>query len=126
MCYVSRLNLLEMAHLRLKGGCLLSQNRYDAKKALLKDGMLLNGSLIVGVKSLDLAQRQILTSRQEHPASMILPPRSTGWGAANASGQVSQRPYYVQRTENGSRSSGVLAMPEKSTVTKFVEFVFGM
>lgn len=102
------------------------QNRYDAKKALLKDGMLLNGSLIVGVKSLDLAQRQILTSRQEHPASMILPPRSTGWGAANASGQVSQRPYYVQRTENGSRSSGVLAMPEKSTVTKFVEFVFGM
>lgn len=102
------------------------QNRYDAKKALLKDGMLLNGSLIVGVKSLDPVQRQVLTDRREHPASMTLAPRATGWGAAHASGQVSQRPYYVQRTENGPRSAGVLATPAKSTVSKFVDFVFGM
>lgn len=103
-----------------------SQNRYDAKKALLKDGTLLNGSLIVGVKPLDPAQLQVLTDKREHPASMTLPPRSTSWGAANASGHVSQRPYYVQRTESGNRSAGVLATPAKSTVSKFVDFVFGM
>lgn len=102
------------------------QNRYDAKKALLKDGTLLNGSLIVGVKPLDPAQLQVLTDKREHPASMTLPPRSTSWGAANASGHVSQRPYYVQRTESGNRSAGVLATPAKSTVSKFVDFVFGM
>jgi len=106
---------------------LMSQNRYDAKKALLKDGMLLNGSLIVGVKSLDPIQRQVLTDKREHPASMALPPRAAGWGAANASGQASQRPYYVQHnSESGPRSTGVLATPAKSTVSKIVEFVFGM
>jgi len=103
------------------------QNRYDAKKALLKDGMLLNGSLIVGVKTLDPVQRQVLTDKREHPTSLALAPRATGWGAANASGQASQRPYYVQRSsENGPRSSGVLATPAKSTVSRFVDFVFGM
>ncbi|KAG0594320.1 hypothetical protein M758_UG066500 [Ceratodon purpureus] len=101
------------------------QNRYDAKIALLKDGMLLNGYLIVGVKSLDPVQRQVLTDRRE-PTSMTLAPRATGWGAANTSGQASHRPYYVQRTENGPRSAGVLAAPAKSTISKFVDFVFGM
>ncbi|KAG0573364.1 hypothetical protein KC19_VG171900 [Ceratodon purpureus] len=101
------------------------QNRLDAKKALLKDGMMLNGSLIVGVKSLDPSQRQVLTDRRKQPASMTMARRTTGWGAANTSGQASQRPYYVQRTENGPRSAGVLATPAKSTVSKFVDFVFG-
>lgn len=89
--------------------------------------MLLNGSLIVGVKPLDPVQRQVLTDKREHPKSMGLAPRATGWGAANASGQASQRPYYVQRnTESGPRSTGVLATPAKSTVSKIVDFVFGM
>lgn len=102
------------------------QSRYDAKKALLKDGMLLNGSLIVGVKPLDPVQRQVLIDRREQqPTSMSLAPRATGWGAANAGGQASQRPYYVQRSETGPRSTGVLAAPVQSTFFKFVDFVFG-
>lgn len=88
--------------------------------------MLLNGSLIVGVKPLDPVQRQVLTDRRDHPTSMTLAPRATGWSAANTSRQASHRPYYVQRTENGARSSGVLATPAKSTVSRFVDFVFGM
>ena len=36
------------------------QNRSDAQKALNKNGMQLNGVLIVGVKSLDPIQRQAL------------------------------------------------------------------
>lgn len=98
------------------------QNSYDAKKALLKDGMLLNNSLIVGVKPLDPVQRQAFAERLEQPGSMTTAPRMSSWGTGSV--QASQRSYYVQRTDNGPRST-VLATPAKSTLSKFVDLVFG-
>lgn len=84
--------------------------------------MLLNNSLIVGVKPLDPVQRQAFAERLEQPGSMTTAPRMSSWGTGSV--QASQRSYYVQRTDNGPRSI-VLATPAKSTLSKFVDLVFG-
>ncbi|KAL2493136.1 Nuclear pore complex protein [Abeliophyllum distichum] len=53
---------------------ILYQNRFDARKALSKNGMEINGVLIVGVKLVDPMERQTLNERLNYQGFMPLPP----------------------------------------------------
>ncbi|KAH9714180.1 nuclear pore complex protein NUP35 [Citrus sinensis] len=81
---------------------ILYQNRSDAQKALSKNGMQINGVLIVGVKPLDPMQRQALNERINSQGFMTLPPPSSRTSELN-SFRASSRPYYLQ---NGNTSTG--------------------
>ncbi|KAF7814233.1 nuclear pore complex protein NUP35 [Senna tora] len=77
---------------------ILYQNRSDAQKALNKNGMQLNGVLIVGVKPLDPMQRQALNDRVN-----------------SHNGGASAR-----------QTGGAIASPTKSLVSKIMDLMFGV
>ncbi|CAM6082570.1 unnamed protein product [Calypogeia fissa] len=106
------------------------QNHYDAQKALQKNGIQLNGALIVGVKRLDPLQSQGLTEKVKSGGLSFtaLPPRVPTRGTAIAA-QPSPWSPYTKPAETGgptSRTSSVIASPAKSTLSKLVDLVFGM
>ncbi|XP_024971519.1 nuclear pore complex protein NUP35 [Cynara cardunculus var. scolymus] len=102
---------------------ILYQSRYDAQKALSKNGMQLNGALIIGVKPVDPMQRQNLSDRLHTQGFMPLPPPKSESIAFRASA----RPNYHQNgTANTSQSTGTMASPAKSVVSKIVDLMFGM
>eukprot|EP01018_Ginkgo_biloba_P039826 Gb_21612 [translate_table: standard] len=99
---------------------ILYQNFYDTQKALQKNGMQINASLIVGVKPVDPLQRQALAEKV-NTGFMVLPPRSPG------KVKRSSRPYYLQQpNEGGQRFSGAIASPCKSTISRIVDLIFGI
>ncbi|KAF6164510.1 hypothetical protein GIB67_025336 [Kingdonia uniflora] len=106
---------------------ILYQNRFDAQKALRKNGMQINGVLIVGVKPLDPMQRQALNDGPNiNQGFMTLPPPSSRSAELIPSG-VSPRPYYLQSGNQATqRSAGVMASPAKSVVSKIVDLMFGI
>lgn len=105
---------------------ILYQNRSDALKALSKNGMQINGILIIGVKTLDPMQRQALDDRFNNQGFMTLPPPSTKTGELNAVGGLS-RPYYLQNgNTNVRQSGGAIASPTKSLASKIMDLMFGV
>ncbi|GBG87206.1 hypothetical protein CBR_g44943 [Chara braunii] len=107
------------------------QNKYDAQKALVKNGAQLSSTLIVGVKLIDKSQRMAIMARQSQGVdgcrgSLTLPVgRGTrGSSSAAVAAAHSSRPYLVGRGEFGV-STGI-AQPTKSTVSKLIDYVFGM
>ncbi|KAJ0075658.1 hypothetical protein Patl1_34013 [Pistacia atlantica] len=105
---------------------ILYQNRSDAQKALNKNGMQINGVLIVGVKPLDAMQRQALNERLNNQGFMTLPPPSSRTSELNTA-RSSPRPYYLQNGSTNTRQSGgAIASPSKSVVSKVMDLMFGL
>lgn len=105
---------------------ILYQNRSDAQKALSKNGMQINGVLIVGVKPLDPMQRQGLNERLNNQGFMTLPPPASSRSLESNPSRVSPRPYYLQNGSNARQSSGAIASPAKSVVSKIMDLMFGV
>ncbi|KAK4269334.1 hypothetical protein QN277_022504 [Acacia crassicarpa] len=101
---------------------ILYQNRSDAQKALTKNGMQINGALIVGVKSLDPLQRQALNERLANQGFMPLPPPSARTTEGNKFGS----PSYLQNGNTSARQTGAIASPAKSVVSKIMDLMFGV
>ncbi|KAH7429472.1 hypothetical protein KP509_09G050500 [Ceratopteris richardii] len=101
------------------------QTRYDAQKALYKNGMQLSGTLIMGVKPVDPMQRQALAERSQRTAFNVLPPKTPSKGAVITPMKASARPYYLQPS-GGSHSAGLVASPSKSILSKVTDLVFGL
>ncbi|KAK1312492.1 hypothetical protein QJS10_CPA07g00844 [Acorus calamus] len=113
---------------------ILYQNRYDAQKALSKNGMQMNGVLIIGVKPVDAAQRQFLDEKlNSSQGFMALPPQTPSMRAAAASAatpsKASPRPHHFQQTTgdaSGRRPTGAIASPAKSMLSKVADLMFGI
>ncbi|KAI4329218.1 hypothetical protein L6164_021505 [Bauhinia variegata] len=105
---------------------ILYQNRSDALKALNKNGMQVNGVLLVGVKPLDPIQRQALDERINNQGFMPLPPPSTRTSEVNT-WRAPARPYYLQNGNASARQTGgAIASPTKSLVSKVMDLMFGL
>ncbi|KAK8629087.1 hypothetical protein V6N13_077944 [Hibiscus sabdariffa] len=106
---------------------ILYLNRSDAQKALSKNGMQINGVLIVGVKPVDPMQREALNGRMNNQGFMTLPPPSSTTSDLN--NFRPSRPYYLQNgnaNANARHSGGAaIANPTKSLGTKVMEYMFG-
>lgn len=102
------------------------QNRFDAQKALSKNGTQINGVLLVGVKPLDPMQRQALDERHYNQGFMTLPPPSTKNSELNTY-KAPTRPYYFQNGNTSVRQSGgAIASPTKSLASKIMDLMFGV
>ncbi|KAG2728988.1 hypothetical protein I3843_01G224600 [Carya illinoinensis] len=106
----------------------LYQNRFDAQKALSKNGMQINGVLIVGVKTLDPMQRRTLDERLSNQGFMTLPPPPPSAKSSDLNTLRSPtRPYYLQNGNTSARQSGgAIASPTKSLVSKIMDLMFGV
>ncbi|XP_057504294.1 nuclear pore complex protein NUP35 [Actinidia eriantha] len=106
---------------------ILYQNRSDALKALSKNGMQINGVLIVGVKPVDPGQHQFLNDRLNNQGFMPLPLAPLGKSLEPNPLRASPRPYYLQDGSNSARpSAGTIATPAKSVVSKIMDLMFGV
>lgn len=105
---------------------ILYQSHYDAQNALQKNGMQINGILIIGVKPLDPQQRQALIEKANY-GLMISPPQSSSRGfALPPPKNAVSRPYYLQSSETSQRATEAMASPSKSTISKIVDLMFGI
>ncbi|KAA3457235.1 nuclear pore complex protein NUP35-like [Gossypium australe] len=104
---------------------ILYLNRSDAQRALSKNGMQINGALIIGVKPVDPMQREALNERMNNQGFMTLPPPSSR--TSELSNFRPSRPYYLQNGNTNARQSGsaAIANPTKSLGTKIMEYMFG-
>ncbi|KAJ0819527.1 putative RNA-recognition motif (RRM) domain, nucleoporin, NUP53 [Helianthus annuus] len=101
----------------------LYQSRFDAQKALSKNGMQLNGALIIGVKPVDPMQRQSLSDRLHNQGFMPIPPPTTTRKTDPISFNASTTQVHSQ---NGApNAGGTIAIPAKSMVSKVVDLMFG-
>ncbi|WCJ40842.1 mitotic phosphoprotein N' end (MPPN) family protein [Euphorbia peplus] len=106
---------------------ILYQSRSDAHKALSKNGMQINGVLIVGVKPVDPMQRQTLNDRLNNQGFMPLPPPPSSKSSEMNSLKSYARPYYLQNGNGSTRQSGgAIASPAKSLVSKIFDVMFGI
>ncbi|EEF46405.1 nuclear pore complex protein NUP35 [Ricinus communis] len=106
---------------------ILYQSRSDAQKALSKNGMQINGVLIVGVKPVDPMQRQALNERLNNQGFMTLPPPSSSRSSELKTLGASSRPYHIQNGSSSARQSGgSIASPAKSVVSKIFDVMFGI
>ncbi|XP_022992333.1 nuclear pore complex protein NUP35 [Cucurbita maxima] len=106
---------------------ILYKNRSGAHKALSKNGIQINGMLIVGVKPVDPIDRQTLDEKLNNPGFMVLPPVSSRTAElATRGGPV--RPYNFQNGNSYARQSGgtTIASPSKSLVSKVMDLMFGV
>ncbi|KAH9611742.1 hypothetical protein KSS87_012081 [Heliosperma pusillum] len=104
---------------------ILYQNRAAAQRALSKNGMQINGVLIVGVKPVDPTQRRDLDERANRQGFTPLPPPSGSNIEQNGSKTVG-RPSFLQNGTSTARQSNPIASPEKSVVSKIVDLMFGV
>ncbi|KAK2425260.1 nuclear pore complex protein NUP35 [Trifolium repens] len=105
---------------------ILYQNRSAAQKALNKNGMQINGVLIIGVKPLDPMQRQALTERLNNQGFMPLPLPSARNSEVSTS-KAPSRPYYLQNGNATTRQTGgTIASPTKSLASKIMDLMFGV
>ncbi|XP_077211281.1 mitotic phosphoprotein N' end (MPPN) family protein [Tasmannia lanceolata] len=106
---------------------ILYQHRFDAQKALSKNGMQINGVLIVGVKPVDPVQRQFLNEKlSTNQGFMALPLQQSGGSMAAGPLNASPRPHYLQTSDSNRRSAGAIASPAKSVVSKVMDLMFGI
>lgn len=101
------------------------QNRADARKALSKNGMQINVVLIIGVKPVDPIQRQALNEKLNTQGFMTLPPPSLSKTPDFRASPYSQN---LQNGSSGNRqsSTGNVATPSKSVVSKIADLMFGV
>ncbi|KAF2301161.1 hypothetical protein GH714_020554 [Hevea brasiliensis] len=105
---------------------ILYQSQSDAQKALSKNGMQINGVLIVGVKPVDPMQREALNERLNNQGFMTLPPPPSR-SADLKTIRASSRPYYLQNGSGSTQQSAVaIASPTKSLVSKIFDVMFGI
>ncbi|XP_041002063.1 nuclear pore complex protein NUP35-like [Juglans microcarpa x Juglans regia] len=107
---------------------ILYQNQFDAQKALSKNGMQINGVLIVGVKTLDPMQRQALDERLSNQGLMTLPPTSPSSKSLDLNtSKALTRPYHLQNGNTSARQCrGAIASPTKSLASKIMDLMFGV
>ncbi|PKA63389.1 hypothetical protein AXF42_Ash005284 [Apostasia shenzhenica] len=120
---------------------ILYQNRYDAQRALGKNGTQINSVLIVGVKAVDPVQRLYLhemLTNSSHGSFMnySFTPRSTFGRMGSSTLIASDAGTRLKSLPNGGssaavdgkgqRSNGAIASPAKSMVSKFIDLMFGM
>ncbi|KAL6996440.1 Nucleoporin nup35 [Sarracenia purpurea var. burkii] len=107
---------------------ILYQNRSDARKALSKNGIQINGVLIVGVKTVDPGQRRFLSEEMNNQAFMPLPIVPLGKNSEpKPLRAASPHPYYLQNGSNSSwQPAGTIATPAKSMVSKVMDLMFGV
>ncbi|KAJ8756228.1 hypothetical protein K2173_024775 [Erythroxylum novogranatense] len=106
---------------------ILYQNRSDAHKALTKNGVQINGVLIIGVKPVDPVQQQALNERLNNQGFMPLPPPSSTRTTEFSTSRGFQRPYYLQNgSTSAQQSGGAIASPAKSIVSKILDVMFGI
>ncbi|KAJ9179238.1 hypothetical protein P3X46_011048 [Hevea brasiliensis] len=106
---------------------ILYQSRSDAQKALSKNGMQVNGVIIVGVKPVDPMQRQALNERHNNQGFMTLPPPPSSRSSDLRTIRTSSRPYYLQNGSGSAQwSGGAIASPTKSMVSKIFDVMFGI
>ncbi|KAL4039471.1 hypothetical protein IC575_003125 [Cucumis melo] len=105
---------------------ILYQNRSDAQKALNKNGIQINGVLIVGVKPVDPMHRQALDEKLNNPGFMVIPPVSSRTSELLAT-RGPMLPYSLQNGNTSARhSGGAIASPSKSLVSKVMDLMFGV
>lgn len=104
----------------------LVQNHSDAQKVLNKNGLQINGALIVGVKPVDPLQRQALNDRLSSQGFMPLPPPSARTSEVNTFRSPSRPSYYLQNGNMSARQTGAIASPAKSMVSKIMDLMFGV
>ncbi|KAG6398071.1 hypothetical protein SASPL_139522 [Salvia splendens] len=106
---------------------ILYQNRLDAQRALSKNGTEVNGVLIIGVKPVDPRQSQALNEKLNNQGFMTLPPAPSNRNVESNGFKVSPYPYYLQNgSSNAKQSSGTMATPAKSMVSKIADLMFGV
>ncbi|OVA08550.1 RNA-recognition motif (RRM) Nup35-type domain [Macleaya cordata] len=106
---------------------ILYQNQSDAQKALSKNGMQINGLLIVGVKPLDPNQQQALTEGFNNQGFMTFPPApSSSRNTELIPSRASSSPHYLQNSHGAQRSAGAIATPAKSMVSRIADLMFGI
>nr|XP_010915415.1 nuclear pore complex protein NUP35 isoform X2 [Elaeis guineensis] len=116
---------------------ILYQSRYDAQKALAKNGVQLNSILIIGVKTVDPQQHQYLNeslNSSYHGGFMVsLPSEATAGMSSAPRSQLGppSRPYHLQNgstaaTKDSERRAGAIASPRKSIVSKVMDLMFGL
>ncbi|XP_059641238.1 nuclear pore complex protein NUP35 [Cornus florida] len=106
---------------------ILYQSRSDAQKALSRNGMQINGVLIVGVKPVDPVQRPALNERLNNKGFMTLPLSPPNKSIEPHPLRASPHPYYLQNGSSGARhSAGTIATPAKSMVSKIMDLMFGI
>ncbi|KAE8705158.1 Nuclear pore complex protein NUP35 [Hibiscus syriacus] len=103
---------------------ILYSKRSDALRALGKNGMQINGVLIVGVKPVDPMQREALNERLNNQGFLTLPSTTSRTSELN-----NFRPPHSYHLQNGNgnarQSGGPLASPTKSLGNKVMEYLFG-
>ncbi|KAL5576941.1 hypothetical protein UlMin_018640 [Ulmus minor] len=106
---------------------ILYQNRTDAQKALSKNGVQINGVLIIGVKPLDPMQRHALNDRLNNQGFMPIPPQPSTKSAELNALRGPPRSYYLQSGNTPVRQSGgAIASPTKSLASKIMDLMFGV
>ncbi|XP_050156383.1 nuclear pore complex protein NUP35-like [Malus sylvestris] len=106
---------------------ILYQSYSDAQKALSKNGMQINGALIIGVKPLDPMQRHALNERVNNQDFMTFPPQPFMKHAKMNASKAPPRPYYLQNgNTSAQKSGGAIASSAKSLVSKVMDLMFGM
>lgn len=107
---------------------ILYQNRADAQRALSKNGMQINGVLIVGVKPVDPIQRQSLNERLNNQGFLTLPPLPSSSKSQEINAlRGSPLPNYPRNSSSsGRQSSEAIASPAKSVVSKIMDLMFGI
>ncbi|XP_078431891.1 mitotic phosphoprotein N' end (MPPN) family protein [Wolffia australiana] len=104
----------------------LYQNRYDAQKALLKNGMQISGGLIVGVKPVEPAQRIFLSEKPNGSGvasgfMVSLPP-----SGPTRKGPSQVLPLGATAEGRALQGGGAIASPAKSVVSKIMDLMFGI
>ncbi|KAF3784285.1 Nuclear pore complex protein [Nymphaea thermarum] len=105
---------------------ILYQSRFDAQKALAKNGLQINGLLIVGVKPLDPTLRHSLSNKFSSQGFMVLPPPSSDRSSVTSHLKASPRPYYPQPEDSSRSSVGAIASPSKSVLSRIADLMFGI
>ncbi|CAA6666035.1 unnamed protein product [Spirodela intermedia] len=93
-------------------------NRYDAQKALLKNGTQINSVLIVGVKAVDPSQRGFLNEKPNGGSQI-------GFMVSLPS-QAPTRKGAAHPPPSAAAAAGAIASPAKSVVSKIMDLMFGI
>lgn len=106
---------------------ILYQNRSDAQKALSKNGMQINGVLIIGVKPVDPTQHQALNERLHNQGFLPIPPAPSRRNLESNGFNVTPHPYSLQDGSSIARQSvGTVAVPAKSAMSKIMDLIYGV
>ncbi|KAJ0971434.1 hypothetical protein J5N97_019393 [Dioscorea zingiberensis] len=115
---------------------ILYQNRFDAQKALRRNGLQINSVLIVGVKPVDHVQRQYLEDKMNSGSLggftvSFSPPSASGRNSEVLPVVRTSRPYYLKASTTVTADSkpqlnGAIASPAKSVVSKVMDLMFGV